>query len=162
MKSSKRPIEDDHNDEIVLKKLKEDEIWKTKAYELIKIIKIDIIKKFPLLAEEIFSFIEANVIHFDKEKDIATYFICFYMIVRSEIGYYCLISEDSLYDILEIFLKFIQKHNFILCSSDLYSFDSLLNIIKLDDFWDLNILDKRIIYNFIYEYMINKRESCKY
>ena len=151
MESSKRPRECDeteNDDESDLKKQKKYQQWRMKANNLIEIIKSDIRKKFPLLAEEIFSFVQMNVINSDKEKEIVTYFICFYMIIRSKIGIYSLVIDNSLYYILDIFLKFVKEHTFILYSSDLYSFTSLLNIIKLDDFWDLNPLDKRIIYCF--------------
>jgi hypothetical protein len=65
MESSKRPRECDETENVGesdLKKQKKYQQWRMKANNLIEIIKSDIRKKFPLLAEEIFSFVQMNVI----------------------------------------------------------------------------------------------------
>lgn len=122
-------------------------------------LQASITKKYPIISNKIFDYIDINSIKFNNIDYIKSYYIIFYIIILSELAESCFYTKDSLDNILKYFLEYIEQYEINLY--EINSFKSLMNILKLDDFWNLNSSEKTIIYNFIFPILISNRGSFK-
>ena len=120
-------------------------------------LQASITKKYPIISNKIFDYIDINSIKFNNIDYIKSYYIIFYIIILSELAESCFYTKDSLDNILKYFLEYIEQYEINLF--EITSFKSLMNILKLDDFWNLSSSEKKIIYNFIFPILITPTEK---
>ena len=104
-------------------------------------------------AEKIFSFVQQNF-NSSNHKDMFN----FYVILLSEICDNCFYAENNLTEILEQILTFMRENPCEYHFSRKYSFNSLLNIIKMIDYWSIRDSDRIIYDHFIYNIVVSHRD----
>ena len=112
--------------------------------------------KYPIDYENILNCIERESDKYNNIKDRERNEIYFFILILSELYKNLSLAGNELNNNLLDILKFMKDYPIIL---SVYSFELLMNTIKIINFWNIQPIHTILINNIIYEYVISQRKS---